>query len=116
VSGGRLTYTITAHNNGGQDATGVTVSDVLPANVVFKSASASQGSCTRTIDTKPKTKNGTVECDLGNLANGRGATVTIVVTPTTKGTLSDTATISGDQTDPTPGNNSATATTLVLGR
>jgi hypothetical protein len=56
-----------------------------------------------------------VSCSVGSLAGGQSATITIVVTPTTAGTLTNTATVSGDQTDPTPADNSATATTTVLG-
>jgi uncharacterized repeat protein (TIGR01451 family) len=115
VSGQPLTYTITATNNGGQTATGVTVTDPLPASAHFDSVSTTQGSCTRSTSTTPKTKNGTVSCSVGSLAGGQSATITIVVTPTTAGTLTNTATVSGDQTDPTPADNSATATTTVLG-
>jgi uncharacterized repeat protein (TIGR01451 family) len=115
VSGNQLTYTITATNNGGQTATGVTVSDPLPASTRFDSVSTTQGSCTRSTTTKPKTKDGTVTCSVGSLAGGQSATITIVVTPTTPGTLTNTATVTGDQVDPTPVDNSATATTTVSG-
>ena len=65
--------------------------------------------------TKPAPKGGTVNCNLGDLANGTSASITIVVTPTRPGTLANTATVSGNETDPNPLNNSATATTTVIG-
>jgi uncharacterized repeat protein (TIGR01451 family) len=115
VSGDQLTYTLTVTNNGPQNATGVTVSDPLPNNVHFDSVTSSQGSCTRSTTTKPAPKGGTVNCNLGDLANGTSASITIVVTTTTPGTLTNTATVSGNETDPNPLNNSATATTTVIG-
>jgi uncharacterized repeat protein (TIGR01451 family) len=102
--GQNLSYTITVTNNGPSTATGVTVTDALPAGVTFVSSNPSQGSCSGTS---------TVTCDLGNLANGASATVTIVVTPTTTGTKTNTACVSANETDPNSGNDCSTATTTV---
>ena len=55
--------------------------DTLPANVTFRSMTASQGSCTRTGQT--------VRCNLGDLGDGDVATITIVVRPSQKGTISN---------------------------
>ena len=71
----------------------------------FVSATASQGTCTNA--------SGTVTCSLGSLASGASGTVTIAVTPTVVGTLSNTATVSGSEPDPNLSDNSATATTTV---
>jgi uncharacterized repeat protein (TIGR01451 family) len=59
--------------------------------------------------------NGVVTVNLGGLANGATATTTIVVTvgSSTVGNITNTATISGVETDPNMANNTATATTLV---
>jgi uncharacterized repeat protein (TIGR01451 family) len=104
--GQTLTYTLTAHNGGGDDATGVQVVDDLPAGPAFVSATASQGTCARS--------GSQVTCDLGNLANGAGATVTIKVTPQSEGTLTNTARVSGTESDPNGANNEATQDTRVV--
>jgi uncharacterized repeat protein (TIGR01451 family) len=100
-----LTYTITVTNLGPSSATGVTVTDSLPAGVSFVSANSSQGS---TMES-----GGTVTAQLGALANGAGGTVTIVVTPTMPGTLTNTASVTANQTDPSPVNNSASVISAV---
>jgi uncharacterized repeat protein (TIGR01451 family) len=113
VSGQRLTYTITAASSGGLTAAGVTVTDPLPASVHFDSASATQGTCTRTATPSPA-KGGTVTCSIGSLGAGTSATVTIVVTATTPGTLTDTATAAASNVT-ADADDSAMATTTVLG-
>jgi uncharacterized repeat protein (TIGR01451 family) len=115
VSGNRLTYTIAVTNNGPQDATGVTVTDALPGSLHFNSVSPSQGTCTRSTATNPQPKGGTVTCSVGNLANGANASIAIVATTTTPGMLTNTAQVTGNETDPDSSNNSATATTTVVG-
>ncbi len=102
--GQNLTYTIMVTNGGPSSATGVTVTDTLPAGVTYVSATPSQGSCSGTS---------TVTCNLGTLANGASATVTIVVTPTTTGTKSNTASVTSSVNDPNTSNNSSTASTTV---
>lgn len=102
--GGTLTYTITVSNGGPTAATGVTVVDTLPLGVTFMSTTLSAGSCSGTA---------TVACVIGDLASGASATITVVVQPTAAGTLTNTATVTGDQPDPTPANNSATIATTV---
>ena len=102
--GSNLGYTITLTNNGPSAATGITVTDVLPAGVAFVSSTPSQGSCSGTL---------TVICNLGGLANAANATITVVVTPSAVGALSNTTTVTAVETDPNAANNSATATTTV---
>jgi len=105
--GQNLTYTITVTNGGPATATGVTMSDTLPKNAGFGAVTSSQGSCT----IKPEKR--LVTCSLGSVAGGAKATVTIVVKPTSKGTITNTATASATQPDPNAANNSATAVTTV---
>src|SRR5439155_852259 len=104
TTGGPIAYALGATNNGPDAATGATVTDTLPAGVGFVSATSSQGTCTNA--------SGTVTCGVGSLASGASATITINATaPATAGTIVNTATIGGNEPDPTPANN--TASTLV---
>jgi uncharacterized repeat protein (TIGR01451 family) len=109
--GESLTYSMTVNNGGKVTATGVVVSDALPAGTVFASAAASQG----TITAPPVGSNGTVTVNLGTLANGATATVSIVATVTAAaGTvLYDTATVTATTQDLNSSNNSATQRTTV---
>src|SRR5882672_8028239 len=72
-----FTYTVTVQNHWPAAATGVVISNFLPANVSFVSSSPSQGSCALMA--------GLVVCQLGSLANGGSATVVITTQPTAAG-------------------------------
>ena len=101
--GSNLTYTITVKNAGEVAATGVTLTDTLPAGATLVSANSSAGTCSGTT---------TITCGLGTLNAGATVTVTIVVTPSA-GTITNTATATLNETDAIPANNTATAQTLV---
>jgi uncharacterized repeat protein (TIGR01451 family) len=103
-AGRNLTYTITVKNNGPNPASGVKVTDTLPAGLSARSTSASQGSCSGTT---------TITCSLGNLAVGGSATITIVVRPSAAGTITNRASVSGNQPDPNNANNSASQDTTI---
>jgi uncharacterized repeat protein (TIGR01451 family) len=104
--GTNLTYTLSIANTGPSDATGVMVTNWLPANISFVSATASQGTWLQA--------NGVVTASLGLIPGGTNATLTIVVTPTNIGiTLTNTASTSRAETDAYFGNNMATALTQV---
>jgi uncharacterized repeat protein (TIGR01451 family) len=103
--GSNATYTIVATNNGPAVATNVVVTDVLPAGTTLVSATPTQGSCSGTT---------TVTCTLGVLLPSSSASIALVVTlPQTYGPVANTATVSSDNADSNPANNSATATVVV---
>jgi uncharacterized repeat protein (TIGR01451 family) len=80
--GGRLTYTITAHNRGPQTAAAVVVTDTPNANERPVSATPSQGTCTLGLE---------IRCELGAIPSGASATVTVVVEATAAGPLRNAA-------------------------
>jgi uncharacterized repeat protein (TIGR01451 family) len=102
VAGATLTYTLTASNRGPDDASGVTLTDTLPAGVSFLSASAG---CTKS--------GATVTCSLGGLPDGTTKQRVISVRPAAAGTLTDTASLKGSEADPRPANNQDSEQTTV---
>jgi uncharacterized repeat protein (TIGR01451 family)/CSLREA domain-containing protein len=106
--GQQISYAVTATNRGPGTATGVVVTDALPAGLTQAAASSPTGACT--VDPQ-------VSCNLGALASGASTTITITATATTTGTVSNTVNIAQAATaeDPDPANNSATAQTTVAG-
>ncbi len=99
-----LTYTLVVTNTGPFAATGVTLTDELPSTVTFSSASAGCGEAS-----------GVVTCMLGDIGNGTGRAITIVVTaPSAPGAITSTAIVGLDQTDPYTGNNTIAEDTLVV--
>jgi len=107
-----LTYTVTVRNGGPFAASGVTMTDPLPARVELGSVKTTQGTCR----SKKANQVVTVTCGLGSLASGAAATVTIVVKRLLVGTLSDTASASATSPgDPDTSNNKSTVTTTVVG-
>jgi uncharacterized repeat protein (TIGR01451 family) len=105
-TGSTITYTASVANSGPNQAQGVAVALTLDASLIVNSVTASQGSC----------GTGSVfNCDLGNLANGANATVTVKAIPTTAGTIESTARADSVSYDTKSSNNQATARTTVTG-
>ena len=99
VVGSNVTYTITVTNNGPDTALGVVVTDALPVGLTFISANSASGTTSNL--------NGTATCNLGNLASGSGAVVTVIVSASQTGAINNNVTVSTASNDPMPGNNSA---------
>jgi uncharacterized repeat protein (TIGR01451 family) len=89
-----LVYTISVTNFGPSSASGVVVTDTLPASVTFVSATGSGVN-----------NSGMVSWSLGNLANGQVSNVTVTITAPASGSLTNTATASSPTTDPNLTNN-----------
>src|SRR5207249_5472298 len=86
VVGGTLTNTITVTNTGPNNALNVAVTDTLPGGVNFVSASP--------VNCELCNSHQLIFTNLGTLAPGASAVLTIVVTPTTAGLLTNTAIVS----------------------
>lgn len=105
IAGANVTYTLTVRNNGPASATNVVATDTLPAGLSLVSATPSQGAaCTGTT---------TISCDLGALANGAQATITVVAATSTTGVVVNSAAVAATEPDPTPSNNTTTEPTTI---
>jgi uncharacterized repeat protein (TIGR01451 family) len=104
--GVNVNFTLTVTNNGPVAASGVVGSLPLPTGASLVSSGASQGSCASSA---------VVTCALGNIGPGAAVTVNLLLHPTQSGTLSATASVSGNEADPNPANNSAGASTSLSG-
>jgi uncharacterized repeat protein (TIGR01451 family) len=102
--GTNVTYAITVTNNGPDAVTNIELTDVVSGAVTLVSVTPSTGSCTGTS---------TIVCVLADLASGASAMLTIVVTPTAVGTLTNTVSVTIAQTDTDPSNNVAQERTVV---
>ena len=109
-AGASLPYDITVTNNGPVNATGVTMTYVIPTGAAFESAVSTSGSaCAAPAVGSP----GTVTCDLGTLPSGASSVVEITITPQTAGLLTSTFSVAGAEADPNGGNNSVSVTATV---
>lgn len=98
-----LTYTIVVNNYGSFDAPNVIVTDTLPQDVM---PIAYPYYCYTTEQN--------IICALGELASKADATVTIVVSVKSAGSIVNTVTVGSDIFDPNTENNTATASTTVV--
>jgi uncharacterized repeat protein (TIGR01451 family) len=103
---GNITWTMVVTNNGPDTATGVTISDPMPAGNTFVSVTTSQGSCTG---------GAILSCSLGTIPAGGTVTITLVTTPSTVGNQVNTVNVVGNETESNTANNTATATVQTVG-
>ena len=101
-----VTFTVTARDNGPGTATGVQVTDPLPAGLALVSATPSAGTAYSSV---------TGVWTIGTLANGASATLSIVATVKVTTPVTNVATKTAEnQSDPVAANNSASATITPL--
>lgn len=103
-----LTYTLSVVNNGPAQADDVLVTDPLPTGLTYQSATSTVGTCTEA--------GGTVECDLGDMAVGATAQITIVSVPQASligTTITNTASVGSITPDPDTSNNSSSVNTPI---
>lgn len=114
VAGTNLTYTITVSNAGPSTATGVVITDTIPAQVSVLSVTPSSGSCKAGISGNPLQP---LTCTIGNVPKSGTATVVVVAVVASNvpsGTVvNNNATVSSAVLDPNNANNSATAAATV---
>ena len=98
VIGTNITFTIVAHNNGPDNATGVDVTNNLPTGYSLVSTNATAG----TVSERAWT--------IGSLASGKSETLTMVATVLPEGFYPFTVSILGVESDPSTLNNSGLVT------
>ncbi|HEX5929931.1 MAG TPA: PASTA domain-containing protein [Solirubrobacterales bacterium] len=101
---GTLTYSIQVKNNGPERASGVVLSNPLPAGATLVSVATSQGTCGGTAS---------ISCSLGILRSGASASLTIKMSAKLGKKVTNTATVSSQAVDTNPGNDSATVAATV---
>jgi uncharacterized repeat protein (TIGR01451 family) len=110
LAGNSLSYTLTVTNHGPSDASGVVVTDNLPSADIssISLGTPSKGSASES--------GGVVTWNVGNLANGSSATLTITVRveSSSTGKIINTATVSGAEADPITDNNTSVQETRVF--
>lgn len=104
-----VTFTLTISNLG-RDGTSARVTDTAPVGAVLTSFESGSGTCTTLPNQQDLAAAREIDCDLGFLAPGSQATITMTFRPQTAGTLTNTARVTGALPDPNPGNNRVTST------
>ncbi|WP_040328384.1 IPTL-CTERM sorting domain-containing protein [Acidovorax delafieldii] len=96
-AGGIFTYTLRIDNNGPNGASGVTLTDTIPAGSTFVDVTTTAGSCGEA--------GGVVNCTLGNIPFNANQTVTIRVRLPSAGVWTNSATAGSATSDPNTSNN-----------
>ncbi|HWX22256.1 MAG TPA: RHS repeat-associated core domain-containing protein [Candidatus Binatia bacterium] len=104
---GTLTYSLTVSNAGNAGATNVVLVDTLPDNLRLVSSTSLQGTLSNGVSS--------VDWELGILGPGQSASASIVVQPTTSGTVSNSAVVMSDTAESNWNNNRSTVFNNVTG-
>ncbi len=104
-TGSNLTYTITVANNGPATAYGVVMNDTVPASAAIVSNRTTVG----TVNPVGQA----VTANIGTLLNGQSAVITLIVTPSVVGSLTNSATVTTTSSDTNAVNDTATCVTAV---
>ena len=88
--GGTVAFTVTVANHGSAAATSVVLTDKLPAQSSFVSATTQAGACSGTT---------TLQCNLGGLAVAQSVTVVVTITARASGTLVNSAGVATQPVD-----------------
>jgi len=105
VVGYPLTNTIAITNAGPGVAIDVVLTDLLPTNTAFVSATSTAGSCTA--------NDGLLTCALGNLGPNAGASVSLILTPLVVSPVTSVPVASTASAEPGLSNNSVTNSVTV---
>lgn len=103
--GQNVTFTLAVTNGGPDAADNVVVTDTLPPQLTFVSATPSTGSCSGTL---------TITCNLGTLADAVSETITIVATMNNTGVTTNIAGVAADTADADSTDNSSQVTFTIL--
>src|SRR5262249_30099764 len=109
LAGSNVTYSLSVANLGSIDAHSVVLTDQLPAGVTLVSATSSQGYIA------PNMGGNSLTATLMTIPAGGNAAVTIVVQTGagSVGTIVDTASVTSQETDPSPASESISLATKV---
>jgi uncharacterized repeat protein (TIGR01451 family) len=103
---GNVTYTVQVYNGSTSQGTNIVLTNSLPSNSTYVSSSASNsGTCSQSA--------GTVTCSWTSIAASNSYFATIIVTPTSGGPLTLTASVAGTESDSNTTNNTASKSVTV---
>jgi uncharacterized repeat protein (TIGR01451 family) len=105
--GDPITWAVTVSNLGPGTALSVSMTDTLPASVVFGSVTPPVGwSCNVSL--------GVVSCSTASMAASENALISITATaPESEGTITNVVSVSSETVDPSPANNTASKSTII---
>lgn len=106
-AGNSITYTLTVTNDGPVDASGVLVTDTLPAQLSFLTSTPGSPQCSFT--------GGKLACAIGNLGpqSSKQVIISAQVSALASGSITNTAQVTSSSTDPNLANNMAQDKTVV---